>query len=183
MHFSQCNVPCITYAQATKSDVVILVQFINTYSVKDKDRIIALPQQFIYGISEISSCLGCLFVVCYKDTQQIVAQKKLFIIESNDEFRDILTDEIGAKGEDSQPKNLSLFDLSNRQEEPMRVGAQIEEPNSVCGVAVYNGADFTYSECSIEIDYIWRHFDNHVQKYVHLEDNRAIADYGKVLLF
>lgn len=130
----------ITYHQATEDDTPQLLDIIGKYGIEDRDKIVILPKIFREPAIKNDILKGRLY--CAKEGSDIVAFKKLFIINDFDEFKDILINEIRC-GDKKSLLDASTIEQTNKKPIEISSYQPISSLTDKNSVYIYFGGDFT----------------------------------------
>ena len=129
------------FAQATSRDISKIVALINTQAYQDHNKIVILPEKFREESIKTAVERNRLYIAKSSDSGDIIAFKKLFIIENEQEYTDIATHEIRCTGPDS------LF-VSGQQFSSNQTVCRIKQAEAPSfslenSVIIYFGGDYT----------------------------------------
>ncbi len=130
----------ITYQEATKDHTTSIVNLINDHAAKDNDKIVILPKKFRqFAIEE--NILHKKLYCATTQNNEVIAFKKLYIIDDQKEFENIIYNEIRCSGDKSEFVKSVAFTPNNT---PEKLLFDINIPFSLeNGVIIYNGNDYT----------------------------------------
>lgn len=125
-----------TYQQAHNEHLESLLTLINTHAIHDDKNIVILPKKFRKQSLEQAIAEKKIYVTLNKDNE-VIAYKKLYIIENASDKTNILTDELRCIGTHRQPKTASFIN-TNHNDTPTPFMLDDQD------VYIYNGGDFTH---------------------------------------
>jgi len=126
----------IIYRQATMNDAQQLCTIISEEGIKDRDKIVVLPEAFRLAALQSAIEKGRLYIATEDD--KIVGFKKFFLITDSEERKDIMENEIRCYGKQSKLVASHLFSNGVPMGEASAITLPIEN-----SVAIYDGGDLT----------------------------------------
>jgi len=137
----------ITYRRATQEDVGSLLYLINTHAIHDNDKIVVVPEKFRQSALEEDIQKKKIYIAQKNDTNEIIALKKLYRIDTEEEYKDITRNEIRCKGK--AKSCVGVYDIGlYKHENPPLVSFRMNQMfapqykfSNSC--PLYFGGDFT----------------------------------------
>ncbi len=102
--------PALIYKKATQSDVNSLLKVIDEQAINDSTKIVILPKKFRQGALEGDIVKNRLYCVTKEGSDGIIAFKKLFIINDENEYDDITQNEIRCHDKNSMMPSFTFKD-------------------------------------------------------------------------
>lgn len=128
----------IIYHQATPDHISSIVKLTNDHAAKDNDKIAILPLKFRQRSIEESILQKKLYCATTRNNE-VIAFKKLFIINDQREYENLLTQCIGEKPTFYQ---AASFNSQNKKD---KLYFNIDIPWSFNNsIVIYNGSDYTH---------------------------------------
>lgn len=129
----------ITYQRPSENDVASITHLINTQAIHDSTKIVILPEKF--RERAIQGSLSRLFIARHEGTNDIAGFKKLFIIDNQNEYNDIMRDEIRCA--DLQNfVNATTISIADALKTPLNK-EKIIALSYENSITIYTGGDFT----------------------------------------
>jgi hypothetical protein len=129
----------IAYQQATKDHISSILNLINNHAINDNDKIVILPEKFRQSAIEDNILNKKLYCAIHNNT--VVGFKKLYTITSEDEFNDVVHNEIRCLGDKSSLIQTTVFSSDNTKSN-LHINANF--PWSLHNsIVIYTGGDFT----------------------------------------
>jgi hypothetical protein len=142
-----CQVPrTIEPRQATDQDAHGILNLINIHAIKENDKIVVLPESFRLQALQNGIREGRYFVAYDTVTKQIVAYKKLFLLDDAQERAKVFEEELRLQGNKSQEVDAISFLCSQAgyATVPATIPSIIPTPEQC--VYLYTGGDFTHPD-------------------------------------
>mgnify|MGYP003498063662 FL=1 len=149
--FSVPLYPCqisekIAYRQATIEDAPGILNLINTHAIKDNDKIVVLPEAFRLQALQNGICKGRYFVAHDTSAEQIIAYKKLFLLQEEQEQKEVLEEELRLQGYKSTFVDDNTFLCNAGFCLPTLSVTTPSIPTLEQCLYIYTGGDFTHPE-------------------------------------
>jgi hypothetical protein len=128
----------ITYQQATENHITSIVNLINNHAANENDKIVILPKALREQNITDNIADKKLYCAVATNTQEVIAFKKFFIINNQEDYKKIL---IYCTGEKSIFNKATSFDPRNKKDD---LYFNIDIPWSFeNSIVIYNGSDYT----------------------------------------
>jgi hypothetical protein len=131
----------ITYHKATQPDAKHILYVINEHGIKDRDKIVILPENFREGAIN-QAILNSRLYCAKKGSDNVVAFKKLFIIKDIVELNDITENEIRCHGQNNNFVDARIIDPINTKINYLS-DKQVPSFSHSNSVVIYFGGDYT----------------------------------------
>lgn len=132
---------------ATIEDTTNLEHLLAASSSEDRQKIVVLPERIRHQALEGNIQKGRFFV-CYSAHHELIAAKKVFVLDDPQELNDTLIHEIRAQDTDQQYKTPEEHIVLNvAHDTATDLGkAPTNLPNIAETLFIYNGADYTHPD-------------------------------------
>jgi hypothetical protein len=127
----------LLFHKATQSDVASLLKVINEQAIEDSAKIVILPKKFRQGALESDIAKNRVYCVTKSESDEVIAFKKLFIIDDAEEHQKITHDEIRCHGEKSNVVDVHMIYNSGQ------ATSFFPSFNADDSVSIYFGGDYT----------------------------------------
>ncbi len=131
----------ITFHKANQTDTLHILKVINEQAIQDHKKIVILPKKFRESAIERDILNNRLYVAREKHSDNIVAFKKLFIIDNESEYNDITNDEIRCFGEKNHFVDAHITNQCSQK--TAITPNQIPSFTLHDSVVIYFGGDYT----------------------------------------
>lgn len=133
----------IIYKQACLSDVPNIVNLINTKATEDSKKIVILPKKYRPMATEANVKNNKLYCAIEPTHNAVIAFKKLFIIDNEEEYNEITQDEIRCSGKKSNFINAKKIDCTNPTLSTAIEQHKLSSFSFKTSMPIYFGGDYT----------------------------------------